>query len=106
MQDVKDDEARDLQEEDPLGPQHLTARHVAVELPAHRQALLQEQVGQQVEALVGPDRAGEHVLGLQDEVVLAAADLAEVEQLQRVDEDVAEVVELGVRGGRKSARRG
>lgn len=105
MQDIKDDEAGDLQEEDPLGLEHFDARHVAVELPAHRQTLLQEQIGQQVEALVGPDRAGEHVLGLQEEVVLAAADLAEVEQLQRVDEDVAEVMELGVRSGSKRGRR-
>lgn len=105
MQDIKDDETSDLQEEDPLGLEHFDARHVAVELPAHRQPLLQEQIGQQVEALVGPDRAGEHVLGLEEEVVLAAADLAEVEQLQRVDEDVAEVMELGVRSGRKRGRR-
>lgn len=105
MQDIKDDETCDLREEDPLGFEHFDARHVAVELPAHREALLEEQIGQQVEALVGPDRAGEDVFGLQDEIVLAAADLAEIEQLQSVDEDVAEIMELWVRGARKRGRR-
>ena len=97
MQHVKDDETCDLQEEDPLGAQHLDARHVAVELPAHREALLEEEVRQEVEALVAPHHAGEHVFGLQDEEVLAAADLAEIQQLQRVDEDVAEIMQLHMR---------
>ena len=101
MEEVKDDEAYDLCEEDPLSAQHFDARHVFIQFAAHREALFQEQIGKLIETLVAPHGAGEHIFSLQDEIVLAAADFTEIQKLQSVDEDVAEIMELEMRGGVK-----
>ena len=97
MQNIEHQQTASLAPEDPLRSEHLQPRYASVELPADDGPLLDEQVGEQVESLVDPDDQRQNILHLDDEEVLAAAELAEIQQLQRVDQDVARVVQLDVR---------
>ena len=99
VQDIEHQQAESLTPEDPLRSEHLQSGDACVELRADDGPLPDEQVGEQVESLVDPDDQGQSVLRLYDEVVLASAELAEIQQLQSVDQDVARVVQLDVRQG-------
>ena len=80
----------------PLLLENLGERDARVHAEENHPRLLDHDLGEGVQTLVDPHEERGGVRAFEKEVVLRSVDLAEVQHLHRVDENVAGVVELGV----------
>lgn len=94
MEEVQDGHASQLGDQHPLLLEDLAEAQSGVQRRQDHPRLLDHHLGEGIQALIDPHNQRHGVSTLQKEVVLTAVDLAQVQHLHRIDEDVARVVQL------------
>lgn len=94
MEKVQHGHAAKLGNEHPLLLEDLVEAQTRVQRGQHHPRLLDHHLGEDVQALIDPHDQRHRVHALQEEVVLSAVDLAQVQHLHRIHKNVARVMEL------------